>query len=111
MEKREFSAEYKTKLVLEVLEGNRLSNEIASREGINPKVLSLWKQEFLRNAHRAFTSSKDEKKAAKALREAEDAEKELMAKVGVLTMENDWLKKKSKEVFGYEPQIKHGFKK
>ena len=110
MEKREFTAEYKTKIVVEVLEGEKMANEIAVREQLNPKVLSNWKQEFLKNAHRAFTMSKEEKQAAKELKMAWEREQELMAKVGVLTMENDWLKKKSKEVLGYEPAGRAGFK-
>lgn len=81
MEKRDFSAEYKTKVVLEVLEGEMLANEIAAREKLNPKVLSNWKQEFLKNAHRAFTTSKEERHSSKELKMAQDREQELMAKV------------------------------
>ena len=110
MEKRNFSPEYKAKIIIEVLEGNKLASEIAAREGISPKQLSNWKAEFIQNAHRAYTTSKDEQGAKKELQAADEREKELMAKVGVLTMENDWLKKKSKEALGYEPAPKNGFK-
>lgn len=110
MEKREFTAEYKTKIVIEVLEGGSMASEIAIREKLNPKVLSNWKQEFLKNAHRAFTTTKEERQAAKEIKLAQEREQELMAKVGVLTMENDWLKKKSKELLGYEPASKANFK-
>ena len=48
MEKRDFTAEYKTRVVLEVLEGEKMANEIALREKLNPKVVSNWKQEFSR---------------------------------------------------------------
>ena len=109
MVKREFTAEYKTKMVLEVLEGERMASEIALREKLNPKVLSSWKQEFLKNAHRAFTTTKEERQAAKELRMAQEREQELMAKVGILTMENDWLKKKSKALLGYEPTGRTSF--
>ena len=110
MVKRNFSAEYKTKIVLEVLEGNMLASEIAARESISPKQLSNWKQEFLKNAHRAFTTSKDEQTKAAELRVADERERELLAKIGQLTYECDWLKKKSKEVLGYEPAPKNGFR-
>jgi transposase-like protein len=110
MERREYTPEYKTKIVLEVLEGLKMANEIAAREGINPKLLSNWKSEFLQNAHRAFTTSKEERHCAKELKAAAEREQELMAKVGVLTMENDWLKKKSKEALGYEPTGRNGYK-
>ena len=102
MTRREFTSEYKTRIVLEVLEGEKLAVEIACREGINPRLLSLWKQEFLKNAHRAFTISREENAVKKELNALEELNKELTSKVGVLTMENDWLKKKSKEACGYE---------
>lgn len=100
MKKREYSPEYKARMVLEVLEGELLASEIAAGEGINPKMLSMWKAEFMKNAHKAFSTSKEEKQAAKERQAAEAREAELLSKVGVLTMENDWLKKKSKELHG-----------
>ena len=100
MKKRSFSPEYKAKVVMDVLEGKQLAGEIALENGINPKLLSTWKHEFLQNAYKAFSTSKEAAEAARQLREAESREQELMAKIGVLTMENDWLKKKSKEIRG-----------
>lgn len=41
----------------------------------------------------------------------DDERTQLMAKVGQLTIENDWLKKKSKQVYGSEWETKSGFKK
>ena len=108
MTKREFTPEYKTKIVLEVIEGNMLATEIAAREGINPKQVSMWKQEFLRNAHRAFTVSREENAVKKELQAVDEMNKELMAKVGVLTMENDWLKKKSTEYLAPRREVRTG---
>jgi hypothetical protein len=65
-------------------------------------MLSCWKQWFLKNAYRAFSVSKDEKAAKRELLAVEEVNQELMAKVGTLTMENEWLKKKSKQALGYE---------
>ena len=45
--RREFSAEYKARIVIEVLKEERTLGEIASREGINPNQISNWKREFL----------------------------------------------------------------
>jgi len=101
MKKREYSPEYKARIVIEVLEGEMLASEIASGEGINPNMVSMWKAEFLKNAHRAFSTSKEEKLIAKERQAAEEREAELLSKVGVLTMENDWLKKKSAEIRAY----------
>jgi putative transposase len=100
MKKREYSPEYKTRIVLEVLEGKLLVSEIAAGEGINPNMVSMWKTEFLKNAHKAFSTKREEKQMAKERESAEERERELLSKVGILTMENDWLKKKSKEIRG-----------
>ena len=106
MERKNYTPEYKAKIVIEVLEGDKLASEISAREGINPKVVSLWKQEFLKNANKAFGETSEEKQLKQELKASGERENELVAKVGVLTMENDWLKKKSKEVLGYEPSPK-----
>ena len=88
---RTYSSEYKAGIVVEILrEGNTIS-EIGARENISPKLLGNWKSEFLENAHRAFSVTKDEKAARATARAAEEREQELLAKIGGLTYELDWL--------------------
>lgn len=102
MKKREYSPEYKAKIVLQVLEGEMLASEIAAGEGLNPNMVSMWKAEFLKNSHRAFSSRKEEKQVEMERKAAEEREATLLSKVGILTMENDFLKKKSKEIRRYK---------
>jgi len=97
---RSFTPEYKAKIVLEILRESNTISEIGSRENISPKQLGNWKKEFLDNAHRAFSVTKDERAAANAVKELQNREQELMAKIGQLTYESDWLKKKC-GVLGY----------
>jgi transposase-like protein len=111
MDKRDFTSEFKARIIIEVLEGAKQANEIAAREEISPKQLSNWKCEFLSNAHRAFSIKKDERQANNELKATQEREQELMAKVGQLAIENDWLKKKSKQVLGYDPTIKPNLKR
>lgn len=111
MKKRQFTPEFKTKIVLEVLKENKTLSEIASREGIAVPQLSGWKREFLDNAYRAFATTKIEKDAKAMVADAEDKEKELMAKVGCLTIENDWLKKKYEQAYGPDWQTILGYKR
>lgn len=49
VKRKSYSAEFKAKLVLEVLEGEKTINEIASAYEIIPKNLINWKQQFLEN--------------------------------------------------------------
>jgi transposase-like protein len=109
--RRSFSAELKTKLVLELLREEKPLGEIAQEHGISPNQLRNWKVEFLEKAVRVFSESKKEKELRVKEKEADEQLHELMAKVGQLTIENDWLKKKSREVFGSDWETKSGFKK
>jgi len=45
-----YSAEFKTKLVLEVIKEESTLVEIASKNNITPKNLQNWKKIFLENA-------------------------------------------------------------
>lgn len=100
MQRREFSADYKARIIIEVLKGEKTVPEIANRENVSTKQIHNWKKEFLDNAYRAFSVTKDEQKARKETKIAIERENDLLAKVGQLTVENDWLKKKSAEIFG-----------
>lgn len=100
MTKRQFTAEFKTKIILELLREEQNLNEIASKNDISPNQLRNWKKEFLDNAPKAFSGSKQEREAKNKEKEASEEKQELMAKVGQLTIENDWLKKKAAQVFG-----------
>ena len=106
MKKRNFTPEYKAKIVIELLKEEKLLNEIATNESINPNQLRAWRKEFLENAPRVFSGNKEERDQKQKATELQDERQELMAKVGQLTIEVDWLKKKSVEVFGSEYEKK-----
>ncbi len=93
MKKRNnYSAEFKSKVVLEVIQGTYTINEIAAKYGINPVVIGRWKSEFLERAAEIFKKGPSE--AEKELEEKNIHVAELERKVGQLTYEVDWLKKK-----------------
>ena len=52
--RKNYSPEFKAKVVLELLQENKTINEIASKYGILPKSLIEWKKQFLENAALAF---------------------------------------------------------
>lgn len=93
MGKRQFTPEYKAKLVMKVFREESHISEIAAREGIHRTQLQAWKKEFVENAARVFAQNKIEKQAKQEAHDALEREDELMKKVGQLTIENDWLKK------------------
>ncbi len=111
MGKRQFTAEYKAKLVLEVLAEEAHISEIAARENVSRTQLQNWKREFIDNAAKVFLQNKIEKEAKSLATEAIAREGYLMKKVGQLTIENDWLKKKSAQILGADWETKSGFKR
>ena len=91
---KNYTPEYKARIAVEILREVQTVSEIGAKEGLSPKMLYNWKREFLENAYRAFSVTKDEKAAKELVKAAEEREQELLAKIGQLTYECDWLKKK-----------------
>lgn len=86
---RTFSAEFKFQVVVEALQGFKTINEIASMYEVHPGQVSQWKREFLDSGSQVFQKKRDRDVASL------EAEKEkLHQKIGQLTVEVDWLKKK-----------------
>lgn len=100
MKKRSYSPEYKAKLVIEMLREEQHISEIAAREGISRTQLQNWKKEFLDNTALVFSQSKVEKEQRAERKEAEEREEALMKKVGQLSIEVDFLKKKYRQIHG-----------
>ena len=59
MKKRTFSAEFKAKLILEVIRGEKELSVIAQENEIAPNQIRKWKSEFLENAALVFDNKKD----------------------------------------------------
>ncbi|MBD3808792.1 MAG: transposase, partial [Epsilonproteobacteria bacterium] len=55
--RKTYTPDFKAKVVLEVLEGEKTLNEIASKYDVLPKSLIDWKKQFLANASLAFDKS------------------------------------------------------
>lgn len=94
MEKRNrYTPEFKTKVVLEVLREEQTVNEIAAKYEMSPVMISRWKTEFIERASTVFEKKVSE--ADKMRKEYESKQEHLEKLVGQLTVEVDWLKKKS----------------
>ena len=88
MKKRnQYSAEFKCKVVLEVLQEASTISEIGAKYGVSPVVIGRWKNEFLERAPGVF------KKGPSAAEKELDLVAQLEREVGQLTYEVDWLKK------------------
>lgn len=92
--RKTYPADFKAKLVLEALEGNKTLNEIASRYEILPKNLQNWKKQFLENMSLAFDKSAVVKEYKNEI-ETLQTEKDLIAKkLGETIVEKEFLEGK-----------------
>ena len=95
--RRNFSAEFKTNLVLQLLKGEKELNVLAVENDIQPNLLRNWKKEFLTNASLAFDNKREDNLREKLAEERKE-KVEYAKKVGQLTMQVDWLKKNLKKL-------------
>ena len=86
--RRRFSAEFKARIALEALSGAHTLAELSAKHDVHPNMISQWKRKAQESLPELFAKKTDRSDAA---REAEV--KELHAKIGQLSVENDFLSK------------------
>ena len=94
--RRNFSAKFKSDLVIELLKGEKDLNTLATENNIQPNLLRNWKREFLNNASAVFDDKREENLKEKHVEERKE-KAEYAKKVGQLTMQVDQLKKNLKK--------------
>ena len=87
MTRRTYTPEYKAKLVIEVLQGEKELNTIAAENSISPNMLRNWKAEFLENAGRAFDGSRQAKEARRKEADLKKTQAQMLKTIGQLTLE------------------------
>ena len=95
---KQYSTEFKTKIVLEVLQGDKTLNEIASAHNIIPKNIMNWKKIFLENSQMAMEPSKAIKEYKDENVKLQQELDEYAKKVGKMTIELEWTTKKLKSL-------------
>jgi transposase len=86
--RRRFSAEFKAKVALDALSGEMTLSELASKYKIHPNQVSTWKKQAKDLIVAGFSGKVQSRKS-----QEENDPKELHAKIGQLTIENDFLQK------------------
>jgi transposase-like protein len=82
------TAAFKKKIALEALREDKTLSQLASQYGVHPIQVGKWKKELIEGAERLFEGKRSHKQDESIGREP------LEKKIGQLTMENDFLKKK-----------------
>jgi len=87
--RRQHSAEFKAKVALEALRGERTIHELAAEYGVHPVHITQWKKVVLEEGPQRFSN----RRGAKA-KEEEALKAALYQQIGPWKVELDWLKKK-----------------
>ena len=86
--RRRFTPDFKAKVALEALRGDRTIQEIAARHKVHPNQVSTWKRQAMDGLGAMFSNGPD-----KARMDHDDEVHDLHAKIGQLTVERDFLAK------------------
>ncbi len=84
--RRRFTADFKARVALEALRGDKTIQEIASRHKVHPNQVSTWKRQAMDGLDEVFSNGADH-----SLRDHETEVHDLHAKIGQLTVERDFL--------------------
>jgi len=87
--RRKHTAQFKTRVVLELLKEEKTSSQIASHFGVHPTQARLWKKQALDGMETTFSNRIKKDKIKK-----EELIEQLYKQIGQLKVETDFLKKK-----------------
>ena len=87
--RRRHSSEFKARVALEAVKGQKTLNELASEFGVHPVQIAQWKRHLVEGSPATFESGGGHKGQAQ-----EELIEQLYQQIGQLKVEVDWLRKK-----------------
>ena len=88
--RRQHSGEFKARVALAAIRGEKTVNELASEYGVHPAQISQWKRVVQEEVPRLLSSHRERR-----AKEEETLNATLYQQIGQLKVEVDWLKKKA----------------
>ena len=88
--KKIYSSKIKGKVAIETIKGERTLAEISSLYKVSPSRVSIWKKQLLEQVSLVYENNNNQKKEL----EYEDKVSDLHRRIGELSIENEYLKKK-----------------
>lgn len=92
--RRTHSPEFKSKVALAAIQGDLTMVEMVKKFDVHANQITEWKKQLLSGAPDVFG------KGAKKAEETQETVQELHAKIGQLTMENDFLERGLERIHG-----------
>jgi transposase-like protein len=87
--KKKHDSKFKARVALEAIKGEKTIAEIASEYSVHPNLVGQWKKKMLENLPEIF-----EKGEEKKVKDTDKERDELYRQIGIMKIENEWLKKK-----------------
>jgi transposase len=99
--RKRYDKAFKAKVAIEALRGEKTLQEIGMAYEVHPNLVALWKKQLLESAEMLFEKAGKDKDAEATERKQD----ELFKQIGQLQVENDFLKKKYRQLYGTEPKL------
>ena len=93
VKRRRFSAEFKARVARAALREDKTIAQLASEFDVHPNQISEWKRAAIESMAEAFSKRRKNKK-----QDTDQREDQLLRQIGKLTVEVEWLKKKSEQL-------------
>jgi len=101
MRKKNYTKDFKAKVAIEALRGEKTIQELSQKHGVHPNMIGQWKKQLVESASDAFDKKKDNQEKI----QTEQKMQALYGQIGMLQVEKEFLKKKYRELYGTEPEL------
>lgn len=88
--RKTYTGAYKAKIVMEAIKGQQTINQLASKYGVHPNMITEWKKQALAGLPQVLSDRRGKDEKAE-----EELKAQLYQQIGQLKMELEWLKKKA----------------
>lgn len=99
-QRKSFTKEFKAKVALEAIKSEKTIQELSQEFEVHPQQIKDWKKQLLDNIPDIF-----ERPNKKRPNDEEAKSSQLYQNIGLLQVENEFLKKKYKQIYGHEPKF------
>jgi transposase len=98
--RKNYDKQFKAKVAMEALKEESTIQELAKKYDVHPNQISLWKKQAIEGLPALFERANKKSEKEKDLEEERD---NVLKLVGEMKLENEFLKKKYKQLYGSDP--------
>ncbi|MFA6710728.1 MAG: transposase [Candidatus Methanomethylophilaceae archaeon] len=98
--RQKFDEQFKAKVALEAVKEEMTLQELAQKYEVHPNQISVWKKQLLEKSAELFVRKNKKDEEYERLKKEKQ---ELFRQLGETKFENEFLKKKYKQLYGKDP--------